>query len=109
MNLGDLEQREDLLARLMADYDEALALDAPTVKIDATAAELDPQLAAEWENAKHCLELLEQARRSGDLAPILWRSRFEHIVSHYESTTTRAIRARTRVRSRWIGHRLSGS
>ncbi len=61
----DIEQREDLLVGLMADYEEALAAGKPTIKIEETAAEFDPQLTAEWDDAKQCLELLDRARRCG--------------------------------------------
>ncbi|MCI0491739.1 MAG: serine/threonine protein kinase, partial [Planctomycetes bacterium] len=67
MNPRDIEQQEDVLVRLMADYDEALADDAPTTGVDESAAEFDPQLAAAWAGAKECLELLDRARRSGGL------------------------------------------
>lgn len=67
---SDAEQREDFLIGLMADYEQALAADAPTKPIDDTAVGLDPQLAAEWEDARQCLDLLEQARRNGDLATV---------------------------------------
>jgi WD40 repeat protein len=70
MNGRKREQPEELLVGLMADYEEALAADAPTKPIDDTAAGLDPQLAAEWDDAKQCLELLEEARRNGDLATV---------------------------------------
>ena len=71
MNPRNAEQREELLIGLMADYDEALAADVPTDRIDETLAQFDPQLAAEWDGVKQCLELLNRAWRSGDLERVL--------------------------------------
>lgn len=65
MNSGGGQQREDVLIGLMADYDAALAEGMPTDRINDTAADIDPQLDAEWQGVKECLELLERARRSG--------------------------------------------
>src|SRR4051812_15722938 len=67
MNPRNAEDREELLLSVMAEYDEALAADAPTDRIDETAAEFDPELAAEWEAAKDCLALLNRARRGGEV------------------------------------------
>ncbi len=57
------DSREDILTRLMAQYDEALATGTPAAELDESAAQLDPKLATEWEGAKSCLELLDRARR----------------------------------------------
>ena len=58
----DADGREEQLAHLMAEYDEALASDTPAV-LDESVVELDAQLTAQWQQAKTCLELLDRARR----------------------------------------------
>jgi WD40 repeat protein len=67
MKPSDDEQREDLLIGLLADYDEALAAHCSTETVDSTAAELDPQTAAEWTELKRCVTRLEQMRRGSGL------------------------------------------
>ncbi len=55
-------QHEDLLARLMEEYDEALASGVPTTAINDSVSDLDREFLSEWEEAKSCLELLHRTR-----------------------------------------------
>jgi serine/threonine protein kinase/WD40 repeat protein len=67
MKPSDAQNTEEVLFELMAEYDEALASDTPTEQIEQTAADLDPQLTAQWESAKSCMIRLERLRRHGEL------------------------------------------
>jgi serine/threonine protein kinase/WD40 repeat protein len=67
MKPSDAENAEEVLFKLMAEYDEAMAFDASTERIEQTAANLDPQLAAQWESAKACMIRLERLLRHGEL------------------------------------------
>ncbi|MGD9724416.1 MAG: protein kinase [Pirellulales bacterium] len=63
--------REDVLTRLMAEYDDALVANAPTKVVDESVVDSDPDLAHEWDEAKHCIDLLDRARRlAADVASI---------------------------------------
>lgn len=63
MTAYDDEQREEILLDAMAEYDEALAKGVATDKIGTTISIVDPELAAEWNSVKHCLNRLDQARQ----------------------------------------------
>lgn len=63
MTLANDNGREEVLTRLMAEYDEALAANAPTKVVDESVVDFDPQLALEWDEAKWCIDLLDRARR----------------------------------------------
>lgn len=54
---------EEILTRLMVEYDEALAADAVTRVVDESVVDRDAKLALEWDHAKECIELLDRARR----------------------------------------------
>jgi hypothetical protein len=56
---GD-ERPDDELTDLLVAYDEALSVGSTELSIDTTASSVDPELAAEIEQAKECLELLER-------------------------------------------------
>jgi WD40 repeat protein len=63
MTLSNERDREALLTRLMADYDDALVSDTPTDVVDESVVEFDERLAHEWDEAKRCIDLLDRARR----------------------------------------------
>lgn len=67
MTTNRFDEPDELLLGLMAQYDEALAADRPTVAVDESAIQSDAPLAADWEATKRCLELLDRARRQGDV------------------------------------------
>ena len=69
MSTEPIDEPDELLLGLMAQYDEVLATDAPTVAVDESAIESDALMAAEWQGTKRCLELLDRARRQGIPAP----------------------------------------
>lgn len=58
----DNSAREDLLTRLMADYDDLLAAESLTSVVDESVVDADPELAQEWGAVKHCLDLLNRVR-----------------------------------------------
>ncbi len=63
MSSPDANRRDDLLIRLMADYDEALEAGAPAPPIDESVVDSEPQLAADWQVEKAWLDALHQARQ----------------------------------------------
>ena len=54
---------DEVLTRLMVEYDEALAANVPTKVVDESVVDFDPLLAHEWNETKWCIDLLHQARR----------------------------------------------
>ena len=67
MSNNRFDEPDELLLGLMAQYDEALAAEQPTIAVDESAIQSDAPLAADWEATKRCLELLDRARRQGDI------------------------------------------
>jgi len=55
--------RDERLANLLVEYDAALAADTPPDDLDTSAVDEDADLAAEWDQAKGFLELLDRVRR----------------------------------------------
>jgi len=58
------ETAEDVLSRLMREYDELLAHESSPESFDDSAIERDTDLQREWQETKECLERLHQANRS---------------------------------------------
>jgi WD40 repeat protein len=63
MNAAHDDDPENILALLLAQYDEAITDDMPADFIESASRILDDALTAEWQSAKDCLDFLDRVRR----------------------------------------------